>query len=107
MFKINLKEATKISSTSLQGYFPEDVTYKDLVKVFGEPNSFGDDYKVDVEWRGEINDKIFTIYNYKTGKNYLGTNGQKVEDITDWHIGGKTKSVAVDLNVYFNQKKGE
>ena len=82
------------SDTSLMGYVT--VFYRDLVEAFGEPNSIGDGYKVDAEWILEIDDTIVTIYNYKTGKNYNGEDGDDVEDITDWHVGGYTKT-AVDL----------
>ena len=82
------------SGTSLMGYVT--VLYDDLVEAFGEPNSIGDGYKTDAEWILEIDDTIVTIYNYKTGKNYNGEDGDDVEDITDWHVGGYTKT-AVDL----------
>ena len=82
------------SGTSLMGYVK--VTYADLVRVFGEPNSIGDGYKTDAEWILEIDDTTVTIYNYKDGKNYNGEDGDDVKDITDWHVGGYTKT-AVDL----------
>lgn len=82
------------SGTSLMGYVK--VAYDDLVEEFGEPNSIGDGYKVDAEWILAIDDTIVTIYNYKTGKNYNGEDGDDVEDITDWHVGGYTET-AVDL----------
>jgi len=94
------------NGTSLQGYFPDGTTYADLVKVFGEPtkNVSGHD-KIDAEWVGLIDSETFTIYNYKTGKNYLGDEGQAVEDITDWHIGGRNKRVVDAVLDYFNSKK--
>lgn len=72
----------------LIGYI--DVTYARLVKEFGHPNSDGDGYKTDAEWNMRFSDgTIATIYNWKDGKNYLGRNGMKVENITDWHVGGE------------------
>lgn len=90
--KINQIGST--GGTSLMGYVT--MSYADLVEAFGEPNSIGDGYKVDAEWILEIDDTIVTIYNYKTGKNYNGEDGNDVKDITDWHVGGFTET-AVDL----------
>lgn len=83
-----LKDFKKSFGTSLQGYI--NCSYARLVEVFGEPTGVGDDYKSDAEWVVEFsNGTIATIYNYKTGKNYLGSHGQRTKDITDWHIGGE------------------
>ena len=69
------------------------------IRKFGEPSSNGDGYKVDAEWIlrvSEVNSEgsivyqfPMTIYNYKDGRNYLGDRGLEVEDITNWHIGGR------------------
>ena len=83
-----------INMTSLQGYITID--YDKLIDVFGKPN-MGDEYKIDAEWELEFEDgTVATIYNWKNGKNYLGVEGTPVDDITDWHVGGKTKR-AVEL----------
>ena len=92
-----------ISRTGACGSFPEGTKYSDLVKVFGEPNKISRGWKTDVEWRGDINGKIFTIYNYKTGKNYLGEKGLPVEEITDWRIGGNSNEIASKLIEYFKK----
>ena len=93
-----------LGSTSLQGYMPEGVTYLQLVQVFGQPNQ-GDGEKVDAEWRGTINGNNFTIYNYKTGKVYLGRSGLPREKIkgSDWHIGGDKKITAQLVIDYFEE----
>ena len=76
-----------VCGTSLQGYIY--ATYADLVAAFGEPHTNGDGYKVDAEWILQFADgTIATIYNYKDGKNYMGDDGEAVESITDWHVGG-------------------
>lgn len=84
--------------TSLQGYI--DCTYESLVELFGQPRQT-DGYKVDAEWVlvRKSDGAVITIYNYKTGKNYLGANGQETKDITDWHIGGKDASVVKTVHL--------
>lgn len=80
-------------SSWLQGTI--NVSYDTLVKVFGRQNAKNDGYKTDAEWEIKFNDGTYaTIYNWKNGKNYLGKEGYRIKDITNWHIGGQTgKSV--------------
>lgn len=85
------------AGTSLQGYLPKGTTYKEIVRVFGEPQEKGKGIsKNQVKWIGAINGLIFTIYDWKA----------KVspEHNADWHIGGKYEMVANLVNAYF---KGE
>ena len=85
---MKFRKANDISGTSLRGTIT--IGYLDLVKVFGPPHSNGDGYKVDAEWDLRFSDgTIATIYNWKDGKNYCGDEGECVENIRDWHIGGK------------------
>lgn len=93
---MNFTKNADISGTYLQGYVY--CSYAQLVKVFGEPcSNAGDGYKIDVAWHLTFEDgTVATIYNYKTGKNYLGSDGEAVENIKDWHIGG-FKEKAVEL----------
>ena len=100
MYNVELKQGIN-SGTSLQGYL--DIKYSTLVDIFGKANGDGDDYKVDKEWIGTINNKVFTIYNYKTGKNYLGSSGKEVGDIMDWHVGGEHKVVHMFIQDYINK----
>jgi hypothetical protein len=87
MTAIGFKMGGDVNMTSLQGYI--QTSYADLVGCFGEPTCDGDGYKVDAEWIVTFADGVVaTIYNYKTGRNYCGEEGQDVEDITQWHIGG-------------------
>jgi len=67
------------------------ISYNKLVELFGEPDC-GDDDKTDAEWTVMFGDEVFTIYNWKNGKNYCGEFGDEVSTITDWNIGGKTDS---------------
>jgi hypothetical protein len=88
-FKTHHETRMDINGTHLQGYLKSP--YDDLLALFGDPMA-GDGYKVDAEWNVRFEDgTVATIYNYKTGRNYLGTDGLDVEDITDWNVGGHTK----------------
>lgn len=81
------------TGTHLQGYVT--TTYKKLVETFGEPNAQFDDYKSQAGWNlltptGDV----VTIYDYKQGACYRGVaDGIAVEDVTEWHIGGKVPTV--------------
>lgn len=77
--------------TCLQDYV--DTTYANIVDTFGPPNAPGDGHKVDAEWTLMTPAGIATIYNYKSGHNYLGAAGTPVEQITTWHIGGADYAV--------------
>lgn len=65
-----------------------EITYKELVDMFGLPNTEVDMYKTEAEWSIMTPVGFCFIYNYKTGKCYDHEDGQDVEDITDWHLGG-------------------
>jgi hypothetical protein len=86
----------RILGTSLAGYIK--VSYKNIVELFGKPNSTGDDYKIDAEWEFTMNKKVMTIYNWKDGKNYNKEHGLKVSQITDWHIGSAEADVTEEIN---------
>ena len=88
-----ITDADRITGTSLQAYM--DISHADLVAKLGEPHA-SDGFKVDAEWilefpggTEEFPEPVFaTIYNYKTGRNYLGPSAPPTEEIRDWHIGG-------------------
>lgn len=93
---------SRANGTCLQGYVRG--TYDELVSAFGAPVLDGDEYKVDAEWQLLFNDEIIvTLYNYKTGRNYLGAEGLDVEDIECWHVGGKSSHVLSLLSDYFEE----
>ena len=82
-----------VNFTSLQGYL--DVSYDDLCKVFGPHHTDVDDMKCDAGWDLMFEDgTVACIYNWKNGRNYLGSDGQDIKDITRWNIGGKSPSAA-------------
>ncbi len=81
-----------------------DAGYYDLVKAFGKPNGGTDGYKADVEWNLMTPAGGATIYNYKTGKNYLGKKeGLAKTKIRDWHIGGQTTDVIAYIEAALKQ----
>lgn len=75
------------NGTSLQGYV--NAHYNQLVKMFGEPYTDPENYKTDVEWIVPTPYGPATIYNYKNGYSYLGVSGLKLEEMDEWHVGGK------------------
>lgn len=86
-----------VDGTCLQGHIT--ISYDELVKVFGEPDD-GDGYKTDAEWSGSIDGVVFTIYNWKNGKNYCGPEGIPTEKIMDWNIGGNSKQAEEIVKKY-------
>lgn len=88
-----------INGTSFKGYL--NASYIDLITIFGEPNE-GDGYKIDAAWEIQFSDGVVArIYNYKNGYNYCGDNGQPVDNIFTWHIGGyEPKAVENVLKTY-------
>jgi hypothetical protein len=85
----NYKEwMKKRSGTSFKGYVL--ATYSDLVATFGLPSMHGDGDKIDAEWIVDTPYGVGTIYNYKNSKTYLGESGVAVEQICEWHVGGKS-----------------
>lgn len=102
MVNLNLEIAVKMGRfdrdhSGCVGYFPDGTTYKDLVKVFGEPQvTNARDGKTQVEWIGKINGMAFTVYDYKSDGSF--------KDNRDWHIGGYEKICADLVKVYFEYK---
>lgn len=77
-------------SSCLQGHI--DTDYATLTAVFGEHNSWGDEYKIQVQWKIIFSDGTYaTIYDWKEGDAYLGQDkGTLPLYVTDWHIGGSS-----------------
>ena len=110
--QVHQKGSSSANGTSLIDYL--DMSYRELVNLFGEPQGESPDGKVAAEWHLSIFDassggngpeKAFvTIYNYKTGKNY-SKDGLDVERIRDWHVGGKAKADFWALEQYIAQQR--
>ena len=81
------------NGTCLQGEM--DCSYADLVKVFGKETSKGDEYKVQAEWLIRFPcGTVASIYDYKQGKKYNGSDGIPKTKVRDWHIGGRSFKAA-------------
>ena len=85
-FETNMK---KRSGTSFRGYLYAE--YSELVEKFGEPHSLENNHKIDAEWIVDTPHGVATIYNYKNGYSYLGLSGLKLNEMDEWHVGGKNK----------------
>ena len=88
-----------VNGTGLLAYLHE-LSYARIVDMFGEPMADGyDDFKIDAQWRIQFPDgEVATVYNYKTGRNYIGPDAPDVKDITKWNIGGKNKDVVFRIH---------
>jgi len=96
------KPTTNWGSGSGQGDI--EVSYNDLVKLFGEPGE-GDDYKVSMEWSVEDQDgNIVNIYDWKATTLYdsdlYDPEELKELDSFEWNIGAKNKEDAKNLIGY-------
>ena len=89
-------ELGEVSGSCLQGH--QDASYDQLVKLFGEPNSYGDGDKVHNEWvinfdvhdkDGDIDYHTATIYDWKEQSPTDAMYGTY-----NWHIGGFSKEAA-------------
>jgi hypothetical protein len=102
----NEKKSIATCGTCLQGYIT--VSYSTLKRIFGKP-TVGDGHKTDAEWEIEFADgTVATIYNYKDGKNYCGSEGTAKTKITEWHIGGKAqKAVELVTELIREETEGE
>jgi ribosomal protein S21 len=83
-------------------------SYKDLVNLFGPPNSEGDGYKVSTEWvlKNEETGAKLTIYDYKMTELY-DEDYYTVEEFRnlpsyEWHIGSRKKEDADTLIQYLS-----
>ena len=76
---------SRCNGTHLQGYI--ETTFSELKEAFGAPSfeNYDPHEKVNAEWVLDINGKIATIYNWKTGRVPMGE--------YTWHVGGHDESV--------------
>lgn len=80
----------KANGCSLSGEI--ETSYKTLVKLFGKPNSEGDDYKVSSEWVLEDDlGNVVTVYDWKSTNLYdegeLSVTQFRKLPSYSWHVG--------------------
>ena len=95
--KQTMEPTTNINRTCLQGSI--FASFKELLKTFGPPHTKGRwGRKTDVEWAFKFSDDtIATLYNWKNGRNYLGSDGLELNDIYEWKVGGRDKKAVSRL----------
>lgn len=73
-----------------------DVPYTDLVSKFGEPNLYSIPHeKTDAQWVVITPKGTAAIYDYKSGKNYLGEDGTPAEENKYWSVGATKETAAL------------
>jgi hypothetical protein len=65
-----------------------DVSYAQIVEIFGSPTNDGNNEKIDAQWIIETPNGIAILHNLKNGRNFLGPKAPSKEDITEWCIRG-------------------
>tara|TARA_R100001463_G_C3545404_1_gene222682 strand:+ start:6643 stop:7155 length:513 start_codon:yes stop_codon:yes gene_type:complete len=106
----DMKRTTKTAGTHLQGKL--EMPYDEIVKAFGEPHYKWQptdlENKIDVEWSFEFEDgTIATLYNWKNGYAYNGTDGLPLDHIKEWNVGGFSVEAVHRMAGAFNAKKDE
>tara|TARA_R110000787_G_scaffold208627_1_gene318527 strand:+ start:1627 stop:1965 length:339 start_codon:yes stop_codon:yes gene_type:complete len=68
-----------------------DISYNQLCLAFGENMWVDGPDKVDWEWIVEFPcGTVASIYNYKDGPNYCGSEGLNRYQVTTWNVGGSS-----------------
>lgn len=108
-----LEKAEDVTMTHLQGKFA--MAYDALVCALGEPHYkyevephtahiTGID-KTDIEWAFKLpSGAVCTVYNWKDGIAYCGSDGIPVEHLREWHVGGHFQSVVDELADVINKR---
>ena len=104
----NMKPTKNTGGTHLQGKLA--MPYSELVQAFGKPHYEWKptdlENKIDVEWAFEFEDgTIATLYNWKNGYAYCGTEGLPLDHITEWNVGGHSVDAVHRMAGAFNAKK--
>jgi hypothetical protein len=95
--------ADETSGSSLVGTV--DASYKEICSLFGKPIRYKEG-KVDAMWVVKFSDDtVASIYNWKDGMAFLGTDGLPVEKIKHWHIGGLGKAASTLVQITLDLKR--
>ena len=70
-----------------------------LNRIFGKPDTAYDaDGKTDAHWSIRFTDgAVCAIYNYKTGRSYLGPSAPATADLTHWSVGAHERATYTRL----------
>ena len=107
---MNVTTGVNASGTSLQGYL-ENVSFWELMDIFGEPEGPGGDGKTRVNWSIKLEQKVdelelegelknvATIYDWK--------NTDDILEVRKWNVGGYEQSDYLALQDYVNKRLNE
>ena len=104
-------KSTNWVGTHLHGHIRR--SYWALRDIFGEPHmrwsgKEGEENKIDVEWCFAFPDgRVFTVYNWKNGRAYLGDEGAYPDQIKHWNIGAHEQSTYDDVVTLLDMKLGK
>lgn len=105
-YRVNSGNMDAFIGSSLRGYL--EAPYPEVVDRLGEPLHDDFDGKADAVWMVEFADGTFaSVYNYKDGRNYLGEEGIPTEELSHWHIGGKSERAAKLIHWLFGRTGDE
>ncbi len=84
------------------------ITYFQLVEIFGKPTIiYKEKHFSQCEWFLKINNLPLRIYNWKSGKNFLGEDGKNNDEIIVWDIGSSNKYARLIIVKYIEYKGGK
>ena len=107
---MNVTTGVNSSGTSLQGYL-ENVSFWELIDIFGEPDGPSADYKTRANWSIKFEQKIdeldlegelknvATIYDWKST--------EEITEVRKWNVGGYDKCDYLALQDYVNKRLKE
>ena len=103
--QVHPKGSSKANGTALLDRYLK-ISYDELIQMFGKPLGASPDNKTQAEWHVSFfengvnsgpEDAFVTIYDYKHGVN--------VQDIENWHVGGKRNADRWMLDEYIKQHR--
>ena len=107
---MNVTTGVNTSGTSLQGYL-ENVSFWELMEIFGEPEGPSGDGKTRVNWSIKLENKIDqfdlegVIYNIATIYDWKNTDD--ILEVSKWNVGGNNQSDYLALQDYVNSRLKE
>jgi hypothetical protein len=100
----NMKGKHYSNGNRTRGIF--HVPYYLLVKAFGVPSKItvSKGKATDAEWTTTTeNGSTVSLYNYKNGNNYLGTEGTPTHEIAEWHLSAPLDDYYWEIKCFLEQ----